>query len=248
MAQQNSFDVSTGADLQEVDNAVNQAMKEVATRYDFKGSNAEIRFDRAEAKLTLDAPDEYKLKALYDVLQTKLIRRNVPVRNLDPQEPQPASGGRVRQEVSLKQGIPTDTAREIGPSTSVQVNTLGSDILGSGQTAADGKLLHVLRDVVDHLNADDVASLAGTDLQRLMSNLDGLNAARATTGATQNRIDLAGERLADLRMLAVEGLGEIESVDYAEAILALNSQTSAYQAALKTASTVIQPSLLDFLR
>jgi uncharacterized protein YajQ (UPF0234 family) len=113
MAQQNSFDVSTGADLQEVDNAVNQAMKEVATRYDFKGSDSEIRFDRAESKLTLDAPDEYKLKALYDVLQTKLIRRNVPVRNLDPQEAQPASGGRVRQEVRLKQGIPTDTAREI---------------------------------------------------------------------------------------------------------------------------------------
>jgi len=110
---QNSFDVSTGADLQEVDNAVNQAMKEVATRYDFKGTGSEIRFERAGPSLVLDAPDEYKLKALYDVLQTKLIKRSVPIRNLDPATVQPASGGRVRQDVKIKQGIETETAREI---------------------------------------------------------------------------------------------------------------------------------------
>ena len=110
---QNSFDVSTGADLQEVDNAVNQAMKEVATRYDFKGTASAIRFDRAAPALTLDAPDDFKLKALYDVLQTKLIRRQVPIRNLDAGPVQPASGGRVRQEVRIKQGIESDTAREI---------------------------------------------------------------------------------------------------------------------------------------
>ncbi len=110
---QNSFDVSTGADLQEVDNAVNQAMKEVATRYDFKGTASAIRFDRATPALVLDAPDEFKLKALYDVLQTKLIRRQVPIRNLDPGPVQPASGGRVRQDVPIKQGIATETAREI---------------------------------------------------------------------------------------------------------------------------------------
>ncbi len=110
---QNSFDISTGADLQEVDNAVNQAMKEVATRYDFKGTDSSIRFDRSGPSLVLDAPDEFKLKALYDVLQTKLIKRNVPIRNLDPGVAQPASGGRVRQDVRIKQGIETDTAREI---------------------------------------------------------------------------------------------------------------------------------------
>ncbi len=113
MAQNASFDVSTGADLQEVDNAVNQAMKEVATRYDFKGTDSSIRLDKSGPRLTLEAPDEYKLKALYDVLQTKLIKRSVPIRNLDPGTVQPASGGRVRQEVGIKQGIPTDTAREI---------------------------------------------------------------------------------------------------------------------------------------
>jgi uncharacterized protein YajQ (UPF0234 family) len=110
---QNSFDISTGADLQEVDNAVNQAMKEVATRYDFKGTNSSIRLEKAGPSLVMDAPDDYKLKALYDVLQTKLIKRSVPIRNLEPGTVQPASGGRVRQDVAIKQGIPTDTAREI---------------------------------------------------------------------------------------------------------------------------------------
>ncbi|HEX9107987.1 MAG TPA: YajQ family cyclic di-GMP-binding protein [Longimicrobiales bacterium] len=110
---QNSFDISTGADLQEVDNAVNQAMKEVTTRYDFKGTDSSIRFERTGPALVLEAPDEFKLKALYDVLQTKLIKRNVPIRNLDPGTVQPASGGRVRQDVKIKQGIETDTAREI---------------------------------------------------------------------------------------------------------------------------------------
>ncbi len=110
---QNSFDVSTGADLQEVDNAVNQAMKEVATRYDFKGTSSAIRFDRSTPALVLDAPDEFKLRALYDVLQTKLIKRQVPIRNLDAAPVQPAAGGRVRQDVRIKQGIDSDTAREI---------------------------------------------------------------------------------------------------------------------------------------
>src|SRR2546427_635117 len=78
-----SFDISTGADLQEVDNAVNQATKEVAQRYDFKGSKASIAFDRAKAVLTLVADDDFKMKALFDVLQAKLIKRNVPVKNLE---------------------------------------------------------------------------------------------------------------------------------------------------------------------
>ena len=113
MAQQNSFDVSTGADLQEVDNAVNQAMKEVTTRYDFKNTKCTINFDRAKSVLTLDADDDYKLKALYDVLQTKFVKRGVPLKNMKAGMVQQASGGRVRQEVTLTQGIPTETAKEI---------------------------------------------------------------------------------------------------------------------------------------
>lgn len=113
MATTNSFDVTTGADLQEVDNAVNQATKEIQQRYDFKGSKCSIEFDRAQSALLLDADDDYKLKALYDVLQSKFVKRGVPLKNMKPGDVEPASGGRVRQTVTLTQGIPTDTARQI---------------------------------------------------------------------------------------------------------------------------------------
>lgn len=113
MAQQNSFDVTTGADLQEVDNALNQARKEIATRYDFKGSECTIEFDTKASKFTLEADDEYKLTALYDVLQTRLVRRHVPIRNMKPGAVQDATRGRARQEIELAQGIPTETAKQI---------------------------------------------------------------------------------------------------------------------------------------
>ena len=113
MATTNSFDVTTGADLQEVDNAVNQATKEIMQRYDFKGTNCSITFDRAKSVLHLDADDDYRLKALYDVLQSKFVKRGVPLKNMKPGSVEPASGGRVRQEVTLTQGIPTDTAKQI---------------------------------------------------------------------------------------------------------------------------------------
>ncbi|HEX6065678.1 MAG TPA: YajQ family cyclic di-GMP-binding protein [Longimicrobiales bacterium] len=113
MATTNSFDVTTGADLQEVDNAVNQATKEIMQRYDFKGTNCSIAFDRAKSVLHLDADDDYRLKALYDVLQSKFVKRGVPLKNMKPGSVEPASGGRVRQEVTLTQGIPTDTAKQI---------------------------------------------------------------------------------------------------------------------------------------
>src|SRR5690606_18340426 len=113
MATTYSFDVTTGADLQEVDNAVNQATKEIQQRYDFKGTNCSIAFDRAKSTLTLDADDEYRLKAVYDVLQSKFVKRGVPLRNMKPGTVEPASGGRVRQIVTLTQGIPSDTAKQI---------------------------------------------------------------------------------------------------------------------------------------
>src|SRR5438093_13751456 len=99
-----SFDVSTGADLQEVDNAVNQATKEVAQRYDFKGSKASIAFDRAAATLTLVADDDFKMKALFDVLQGKLIKRGVPMKNLELRVVTPAGNDTVRRESKLTQG------------------------------------------------------------------------------------------------------------------------------------------------
>src|SRR6266702_3426071 len=113
MAGNASFDVSTGADLQEVDNAVNQATKEVAQRYDFKGSKAAIAFDRAQATLTLVADDDFKMKALLDVLQAKLVKRGVPVRNLELGPVTPAAGDTVRRDIKLTQGISQDKAKAI---------------------------------------------------------------------------------------------------------------------------------------
>src|SRR5438105_2423534 len=108
-----SFDISTGADLQEVDNAVNQATKEVAQRYDFKGSKASIAFDRPKATLTLVADDDFKMKALLDVLQTKLVKRGVPVKNLELGAATPAANDTVRREIKLTQGIPQEKAKAI---------------------------------------------------------------------------------------------------------------------------------------
>src|SRR2546422_1079456 len=113
MAGTASFDISTGADLQEVDNAVNQATKEVAQRYDFKGSKAAIAFDRAQAALTLVADDDFKMRALLDVLQTKLVKRGVPVKNLELGPVTPAAGDTVRREIKLPQGIVQEKAKAI---------------------------------------------------------------------------------------------------------------------------------------
>jgi uncharacterized protein YajQ (UPF0234 family) len=108
-----SFDITTGCDLQEVDNAVNQAMKEIRQRYDFKGLDVNIDFRRAENKLVLRAPDDFKLRAMWDVVQEKMVRRNVPLKNMEQGKAMPAAGGTVTQEVNLQQGIPIETARAI---------------------------------------------------------------------------------------------------------------------------------------
>src|SRR5512134_3613590 len=106
MASAASFDVSTGADLQEVDNAVNQALKEVAQRYDFKGTHCSIEFDRAKAEIRLAADDEFRMDALLDILQGRMIKRGVPVKNLKIGDLVTATGQSVRRIVSLTQGIP----------------------------------------------------------------------------------------------------------------------------------------------
>lgn len=113
MATVSSFDVTSTIDLQEVDNALNQARKEVAQRYDFKGSRAAIDFDRGEGRLTLIADDEFKMNALWEIVQTRLVRRNVPVKNLKPGPIEPAANSTVRRIVTLQQGIPSEAAREI---------------------------------------------------------------------------------------------------------------------------------------
>lgn len=113
MAVQASFDITSTVDLQEVDNAVNQARKEVAQRYDFKGSRADIEFSRTENTLTLVADDEFKMTALWEVLQAKLVRRGVPVKNLTLGTIEHAANDTVRRVITLQQGIPTEAARQI---------------------------------------------------------------------------------------------------------------------------------------
>ena len=113
MANLASFDVTSGVDLQEVDNAVNQARKEVAQRYDFKGSRAAIDFNRQDNTITLTADDEFKMNALWEILQGRLVRRGVPTKNLTPGEIERAANDTVRRIVTLQQGIPTEAAREI---------------------------------------------------------------------------------------------------------------------------------------
>ncbi len=113
MADQCSFDVTSNVDLQEVDNALNQARKEVAQRYDFKGAKASVEFDQKESKLLLIADDDFKLNALWEIIQTRLVRRNVPVKNLTRGAVIPAANSTVRQEISLQQGIPTEKAKDI---------------------------------------------------------------------------------------------------------------------------------------
>jgi hypothetical protein len=113
VATQCSFDITSNVDLQEVDNALNQARKEVAQRYDFKGSKASIEFDAKESKLVLVADDDFKLNALWEVVHTRLVRRNVPTRNLSRGAVQPSANSTVRQEVALQQGIPTEKGRDI---------------------------------------------------------------------------------------------------------------------------------------
>lgn len=113
MAAHVSFDITSRVDLQEVDNAVNQAKKEIGQRYDFKGSKSSIDFNRGENLITLVADDNFKMQAVWDILQTRLVRRGVPVKNLKPSEIEPTAGGLVKRTVTLQQGIPTEAARAI---------------------------------------------------------------------------------------------------------------------------------------
>jgi len=113
MPSTSSFDVTTGVDLQEVDNAINQAQKEIAQRYDFKGSKASIELQRGEGLIVLIADNDFKMKALFDVVQTKLIKRGVPVKNLDIGETKPAGGDTVRREVKLTMSLDSETAKKV---------------------------------------------------------------------------------------------------------------------------------------
>jgi len=113
MAGTSSFDVTTGVDYMEVKNAVDQATKEITQRYDFKGAKVSIELNAKDKKITLAAPDDYKLKAMWDVLQSKMVRRQVPLKNLKPGKVESAAMGGARQEIAIQDGLTADMARDI---------------------------------------------------------------------------------------------------------------------------------------
>jgi hypothetical protein len=113
MPQDFSFDVVSKVDLQEVANAVQQASKEIATRFDFRGSASKIELREKELEVVLVSDDEHKLKSVIDILETKLVRRGVAVKALDYGKVEPAAGGTVRQVAKIQQGIPSERAKEI---------------------------------------------------------------------------------------------------------------------------------------
>ena len=113
MAQQNTFDVVSKVDMAEVKNALNQALKEIQQRYDFKGTNSNITLDEKEHTMTLATASEFTLKSLNDVLQQKFVRRSISLKALSYGKIEPAAKDSVRQTVTLQQGIPMEKAKEI---------------------------------------------------------------------------------------------------------------------------------------
>jgi len=144
-------------------------------------------------------------------------------------------------------GVP-GIVREIGPGVTMTINVVGEQVLGGGRAAGDDKLLDTLRDAAAHLAAGDAVSLRGTDLERLDANLDALLEVRSANGARSNRLESALGRLAELEQSTVQQLSQTEDADIARTLIDLNSQTAAYQAALRAGASIVQSSLMDFLR
>jgi uncharacterized protein YajQ (UPF0234 family) len=155
MAAKQSFDISTGVDLQEVDNAVNQAIKESQTRYDFKGTRCTVELDREAPAVNLEADDEYRLTQLLSVLREKLSRRQVPLKNVDEGKVEVGGLGRARQTVGLKNGIDQETAKQMvkdvkaGGFKKVQVQIQGEELRATSPSRDE------LQGVMQFLKAKD---------------------------------------------------------------------------------------------
>ncbi len=142
MPQDFSFDVVSKLDLQEVENAVNQANKEIITRFDFKGSVSRIEFDKKEATITLFSDDEQKLKSVNDIIQSKLVKRGISLKSLDYKSIESAERSTVRQVVKLTQGIASDKAKVIVQAVKemklkVQASIQGDQLRVTGRSKDD---------------------------------------------------------------------------------------------------------------
>lgn len=151
MAKENSFDIVSKVDLQEVTNAVDQTVREIAQRYDFRQSPAEVEWDRKK-EIKIVAENEYRLQAALEVLKGKMARRNVPVRSLVIGKVESAAGGRVRQTIEVQQGISTERAKEIvatikGLKLKVQAQIMDDQVRVSGKSRDDlQKVIQALRE------------------------------------------------------------------------------------------------------
>jgi uncharacterized protein YajQ (UPF0234 family) len=144
MADSSSFDITSPVDFAEVDNALNQARKEIGQRYDFKGATAEITLNATEKTLTLLADDEMKMNAVWEIVLAKLVKRGVPVKNFKKGDSEPAAGSKVRRVVTIQQGIPIEAAREI-------VKFIKDQKLKKVQAAIQGDQLRVTSPSKDEL-------------------------------------------------------------------------------------------------
>jgi uncharacterized protein YajQ (UPF0234 family) len=154
MASNPSFDIVSEVDMQEVDNAVNQAKKELATRYDFKGSKSSVDLNRDEKKITLIADDDFKLRSLRDILATKMAKRGVSLKSLQYGEPEKAFEGTLRQKVDIATGIDKEKAKELVKiikdlGLKVQASIEGEKIKVSAVKKDD------LQSVISHLRSID---------------------------------------------------------------------------------------------
>jgi uncharacterized protein YajQ (UPF0234 family) len=153
MAQQNSFDIVSKVEMAEVKNALDQAMKEVRQRFDFKGSHAEVRLE-GEEELVLAAEDETRLRNMNDILQQKLVRRGVPLKALSYGRVEPAAGGTVRQHATIQQGIPSEKAKEIVKF--IKESKLKVQAAIQGDTVrVTGRDRDILQDVIAQLKSKD---------------------------------------------------------------------------------------------
>ena len=137
-----SMDIVSEIDLSEVKNAVNQSMQEIRQRFDFKNSKSEITLEEKESNITIISDDDYKLKSATDILQTKLIRRKIPLKGLSYGNVEIASGGTVRQVINIQQGIPQDKGKEIikfikGLGLKVQAQIMDDQVRVSGKKKDD---------------------------------------------------------------------------------------------------------------
>lgn len=142
MASEHSFDVVSKINLQELDNALNQARKELQQRYDLKDSKSAILFNEKDMELTLESASEFTLKAVVDTLQSKLIKRNISIKVLDYQQIEPATQNTVRQKVKLKQGVDKETSKKITTvikemKIKVQAQVQGDEVRVSGKKLDD---------------------------------------------------------------------------------------------------------------